>query len=200
MKIGRRPLVKTIKLYNVDGTENKQGEMTHRCQLRIKYNGKEDLQDFYITNLGKDRIILGYPFLERFNPKIDWSEGRLTEGPVVIQTAMFKHLDRMVTNWQDKDKSHLCQTTYAVTKNDRGISEGKAQRRCCHSDRIQEVYKGLLRGRGKKVPSGPKPQRSHQAIARSARTIKLQSIPAHKRRNADTEEVSGRRTGEGVHC
>src|ERR1700748_1687253 len=84
MKIRRRPLVKTIKLYNVDGTENKQGEMTHRCQLRIKYKGKEDLQDFYITNLGKDRIILGYPFLEKFNPKIDWSEGRLTEGPVVI--------------------------------------------------------------------------------------------------------------------
>ena len=93
MKIGRRPLVKAIKLYNVDGTENKQGEMTHQCQLRIKYNGKEDLQDFYITNLGKDCIILGYPFLEKFNPKIDWSKGQLTEGPVVIQTAMFKHLD-----------------------------------------------------------------------------------------------------------
>ena len=71
MKIGRRPLVKTIKLYNVDGTENKQGEMTHRCQLRIKYNGKENLQDFYITNLGKDRMILEYPFREKYNPKFN---------------------------------------------------------------------------------------------------------------------------------
>src|ERR1700748_72282 len=81
--------------------------MTHRCQLRIKYNRKEDLQDFYITNLGKDRIILGYPFLEKFNPKIDWAKGQLTEGPVVIQMAMFKHLDRMVVNWQNKARRQL---------------------------------------------------------------------------------------------
>ena len=29
--IGRKPLVKPIKVYNVDGTENKQGEMMHFC-------------------------------------------------------------------------------------------------------------------------------------------------------------------------
>ena len=54
MGVGQRPLIKPIKVYNVDGTENSQGEMTHYCRLRICYNGKEDLQNFYITNLGKD--------------------------------------------------------------------------------------------------------------------------------------------------
>jgi gag-polyprotein putative aspartyl protease len=63
MKVGRQPLVKLINVYNVDGTENKQGEMTHYCRLRITYNNQEDLQGFYIMNLGKDRLILGYPFL-----------------------------------------------------------------------------------------------------------------------------------------
>jgi hypothetical protein len=63
MKVGRQPLVKPIKVYNVDGTENKQGEMTHYCCLRVSYNDQEDLQEFYITNLGKDCLILGYPFL-----------------------------------------------------------------------------------------------------------------------------------------
>jgi hypothetical protein len=56
--VGRRPLKAPITVYNVDGTENKQGKMTHYCRLRVKYNGKEDLQDFYLTDLGKDRLIL----------------------------------------------------------------------------------------------------------------------------------------------
>jgi hypothetical protein len=102
MKVGKRPLVKPIKVYNVDGTENKQGEMTHYCRLRISYNDQEDLQEFYITNLGKDRLILGYPFLRTFNPKVDWRKGKLLEGTVKIQSSMYKHLDRMVTRWQIK--------------------------------------------------------------------------------------------------
>ena len=102
LRVGKNRLKDKIILHNVDGTENKQGKMTHHCQLRIKYNGKEDLQDFYITNLGKDCIILGYPFLEKFNLRIDWSKGQLTEGPIVIQMVMFKHLDQMVVNWQNK--------------------------------------------------------------------------------------------------
>ena len=54
MGIGKRPLVKPIKVYNVDGMENKRGEMTHYCRLRVIYDGEEDLQNFYLTNLGKD--------------------------------------------------------------------------------------------------------------------------------------------------
>ena len=107
MGIGRRPLIKPIKIYNVDGTENKQGDMTHYCHLRIMYNGQEDLQNFYITNLGKDRIILGYTFLEKFNPQIDWKTGELQHGQVIIQSAMFKHLDKMVANWQTKARRQL---------------------------------------------------------------------------------------------
>ena len=102
MKVGRRPLVKPIKVYNVDGTENKQGEMTHYCRLRVIYNDQEDLQEFYITNLGKDRLILGYPFLRVFNPRVDWRRGKLLGKPITIQSAMYKHLDRMIARWQIK--------------------------------------------------------------------------------------------------
>jgi len=107
MGIGKKPLVKPIKVYNVDGTENKQGEMMHFCQLRIIYNGEEDLQNFYLTNLGKDRIILGYPFMSRFNPRVNWRKGNLSKGKVTIQSAVFKHLDQMVTNWQAKARKQL---------------------------------------------------------------------------------------------
>jgi hypothetical protein len=105
--VGKRPLVKPIKVYNVDGTENSQGDMTHFCRLRIMYNSTEDLQNFYITNLGKDQLILGYPFLHRFNPKVNWWQGTLEGGQVQIQSTIFKHLDKLVTHWQAKALKEL---------------------------------------------------------------------------------------------
>jgi len=35
--------------------------------------------DFFITNLGQDRAVLGHPFLKTFNPNIDWKEGKICE-------------------------------------------------------------------------------------------------------------------------
>src|SRR6201985_3738054 len=101
LDIGRHRLPQKIKVFNVDGTENRSGEMTYYCRLHIIYDGKEDLQDFYITNLGKDHIILGYPFLKKFNPQIDWKEGKLNK-PLAIQSTFFKRLDTIVNHWQKK--------------------------------------------------------------------------------------------------
>ena len=72
LKVGKNCLKDKIILHNVDGTENKKGQLTHFCWLRICYGRKEDLQKFFITALGQDRIILGYPFLRTFNPKVNW--------------------------------------------------------------------------------------------------------------------------------
>jgi len=81
-------------LHNVDRTKNKKGELTHFCWLRIKYNKQEALMKFFITSLGKDCLILGYPFLERFNPKIDWMKGEMKEGRLTLESAAFKHLNK----------------------------------------------------------------------------------------------------------
>ena len=37
-------------------------------------NGKEVLQDFFVMNLGKDRLLLGWPWFLKFNPQINWAE------------------------------------------------------------------------------------------------------------------------------
>jgi hypothetical protein len=75
--IGWKELKKPITITNVDGTENKKGKITHYCWLRIQKGTHDKLQRFFITNLGQDRIILGYPFLYCFNPPIDWTAGRI---------------------------------------------------------------------------------------------------------------------------
>jgi len=93
--IGRQELNEPITVHNVDGTENKKGKITHYCWLRVLYNGKQKLQKFYLTSLGKDRMILGYPFLREFNPQIDWTKGELKDGTVALQSTRFRYLKRI---------------------------------------------------------------------------------------------------------
>ena len=87
----RRPW-SILSQYNVDGTKNKKGSITHYCWLRVLYNGQQKLQQFFLTSLGRDRMILGYPFLREFNPQIDWAKGELQHGAVALQSARYKYL------------------------------------------------------------------------------------------------------------
>jgi hypothetical protein len=48
---------------------------------------KEERLKFYITNLGKNRMILGYPWLATFNPEINWTEGKIKELKLQIKTT-----------------------------------------------------------------------------------------------------------------
>src|SRR6202008_1473107 len=98
--IGRRELPKTLTLYNVDGSENKAGQIRYYCWLRILHNGNQRLQRFYIAEIGGDRIILGYPFLYAFNPKINWQKAAFEEGEVTIQTPRYKYHYRDILELQ----------------------------------------------------------------------------------------------------
>ncbi len=44
---------------------------------------------FFLTNLGKDRFILGYPFLFTFNPGINWRAAKLEGGDIHLETIGF---------------------------------------------------------------------------------------------------------------
>jgi hypothetical protein len=48
---------------------------------------KEGCLKFYVTNLGRDQIILGYPWLAAFNLEISWAEGRIRGPKVQIKTT-----------------------------------------------------------------------------------------------------------------
>jgi hypothetical protein len=68
-----RPIV------NVDGTKNKAGAVMEACILKVLQQGQQQLQQFYVTDLGFDRVLLGYPWLQEFNPLINWKEGTVKE-------------------------------------------------------------------------------------------------------------------------
>jgi hypothetical protein len=78
------------RVFNVDGSENKHGRLTHYCLLQVKKGNQNRLQWFYITNLGSDQVILGYPWLRDLNPKIDWEKGHILGPRVTIETGLFQ--------------------------------------------------------------------------------------------------------------
>jgi hypothetical protein len=85
--LGTRKIPRPIELYNVDGTHNQDGKIERSIHLYID-NGQQRIQTpFFVTNLGKDRIILGYPWFEAFNPKINWKEGKLLGPCMELKTT-----------------------------------------------------------------------------------------------------------------
>jgi hypothetical protein len=85
--LGTRKIPRPIELYNVDGTHNQAGKIEQNVQLYIDNGQQRVLTPFFVTNLGKDRIILGYPWFEAFNPKIDWKEGKLLGPRMELKTT-----------------------------------------------------------------------------------------------------------------
>ena len=61
---------------NVDGTKNKQGTITSYVDLDLTICGRTRKTRLFVTGLGKQRIILGFPWLNEQNPDIDWKTGK----------------------------------------------------------------------------------------------------------------------------
>ena len=66
-----------IKVYNVDGTPNKRGTIRRYVDLNIEIHGKTCKERLLVTGLGRQKIILGFPWLRKTNPIIDWQKGTL---------------------------------------------------------------------------------------------------------------------------
>ena len=71
-------LERPIIARNVDGTENKKGKITSFVDLELTINEKKMMTHLLITRLGKQRIILGFPWLDEHNPDINWKTREFT--------------------------------------------------------------------------------------------------------------------------
>jgi hypothetical protein len=88
MKIRQVPLQRTRTIWNIDGTHNKAGSIMHYVDLQVQVGAKVQDMRFLVTDIGEDKILLGYPWLAAFKPIIDWKEAILNESmqPLVIKT------------------------------------------------------------------------------------------------------------------
>jgi hypothetical protein len=67
-----QPLDQPLKSLNIDGTENKRGQITLYVRLEVTLNGKTMDIQFLVTGLGKQKILLGFPWSNQHNPNINW--------------------------------------------------------------------------------------------------------------------------------
>jgi hypothetical protein len=63
------------KLFNVDGTPNRSGELQFFTDLQVQTGLQRTTLQFFLSNLGENEVILGYPWFTAFQPKIDWKQG-----------------------------------------------------------------------------------------------------------------------------
>ena len=70
-------------MFNVDGTKNSARNITHSADIIIDYQGHCEKVTIEVMDLGKNQVILGYTWLKKHNPDIDWTnrEVKMTHCP-----------------------------------------------------------------------------------------------------------------------
>ena len=76
--IPQKRLPTPIICYNVDGTRNKSGLILNYCEIPLEIGGKTKTHKLYVTGLGNQSIILGYPWFQENNPVVNWRTGKIT--------------------------------------------------------------------------------------------------------------------------
>jgi hypothetical protein len=102
LNIGCFRLDKPLMVHNVDGTENKTGKIEYYCWFKVIHQGRSVRMRFFLTGLGKDHFILGYPFLFIFNLDVDWRRTLLRGGDVRLEMVGFHRAQQRVDYWQEE--------------------------------------------------------------------------------------------------
>ena len=127
MKWPLEKLPRLMYTQNTNRTNNSGGMIHHQVKLHLQIKGKTTLQSFFVLNLGgQDNIILGYPWLTKNNPQIDWGTGevhmirtpipRHDEPEVVEQRYLMRYLGVTL-------QSPLCCCDLLTAEKDRKIQE-----------------------------------------------------------------------------
>lgn len=95
-KLALTPLNKPITVFNIDGTKNTAGSIDHCVWMKVQIGSEQIHTRFLVTGLGKDRIILGLPWLKEYNPTIDWDKGTVDIKTIPSENSFSKTLKRCI--------------------------------------------------------------------------------------------------------
>ena len=77
LNLSLQKLSHLIPVYNADKTPNKSGPICHVVTLCMKIGDHVETATFAVTDTGRNKVILGYSWLRRHNPNIDWKAKKL---------------------------------------------------------------------------------------------------------------------------
>ena len=69
-------LANLYHVINVDGTPNKVGQITKYVWAYVEIGSHKTIQHLFVTNLGNKEMMIGYSYLYKHNPNIDWWKGQ----------------------------------------------------------------------------------------------------------------------------
>ena len=62
-------------VFNVNGTPNQSREIKHYTDLNMQTGRDHTTFQFFLTNIGESKVILGYPWMCAIQLHIDWKRG-----------------------------------------------------------------------------------------------------------------------------
>jgi len=63
------------KLFNIDRTPNQAGDLKYFTDLTTRTGTKSTTLRYFLSDLGDNKVILGYPWFAAAQPKINWAKG-----------------------------------------------------------------------------------------------------------------------------
>jgi hypothetical protein len=100
---------------HINGTENKSSKLKYYTNLNIRTGQNTTTLQFFLSDLGEHKVILGYPWFAATQPRIDWKKGWIDHSqlPIVIrapnvQKATFVPRIRNIPQPIWKERYFLC--------------------------------------------------------------------------------------------
>jgi hypothetical protein len=134
MKIGKSNLPKPRTIWLMHGKRNEERHITHYVDLLVRCSDRTKELRFLVTDLGEEEeIVLGYPWLTAFRPKINWKNATLDEEmhPLVIRTTGWKidaEVERIQEAWTRRARTMATSSkaTYVTRSEERRLRRTSA--------------------------------------------------------------------------
>ena len=88
-KVNLRKINKPLKINNVDGSPNDTSVVKYQAMFFFKIGTVVHNETFYAMKCGRDNLILGLPWLNKINPKIDWEKKHIEINDNTDQTEAY---------------------------------------------------------------------------------------------------------------
>ncbi len=99
-------LIELWRLFNVDGTWNKAGDLKYYTDLHTKTGTTQRTLWYFLLDLGENRVILGYPWFTAMQPKINWAMDWISHNQLPIVLWSPDTAKAWFLPWQMRPMSH----------------------------------------------------------------------------------------------
>src|SRR6266487_6498699 len=107
-----RTLQRPVPIHNVDGSLNEAGSVKEVVDLVLQFKDHLECALFTVTNLGKQKLILGFDWLHEHNPEVDWktSKVKMSHCPQHCRTCFLDEKQRRKESKRREEKIQVCQS------------------------------------------------------------------------------------------